>query len=1291
LDHLAPATIYPWDHPRVWDPGIPFSSSGKYLSPHDPVPQLYDPDNLLSDEMLSTLATATGVDKKEICRPLLCSGILLFDDGSAPAEFDKALLDTGAHGSNFISLQLFRRLPLHIQRQAQRTDRTVRMGNKQEVNVTLEIPLTVSILDSKGEAHQALLYFSIFEALSFDIVIGLIDLVGPLFYLFMDSLYLARQLLAKSSFTESIGKLTDNILHNLLTMTPKARSSYTRSVGRHRVHYSTLKSDIMCASDTSIKLQTLSDGSTVQLLSHPILGDIFLDNQVEDQLTFLSLALNDFDLDGPLPGETVPPWSLPLDAIAPEELETPEPLTFPEDILTYLSTTFDEAKSTYDTDLLSHVSSSMQSSCPRVMGILNSPLAHSVFIPQTWNGIKMDPVHLDIKPDCPSSIKAATRPIRPALYASAKAEFERMKTYFFTPSQSPRTSPLVIAPKETSPFIRICGDYRVVNQYITIPQIPIPNVRNSLLKAQGYKVFVDLDMTNSFHQIPIDEESSNILSVSTPFGQYRPCFMPEGVGPASGVLQSIVSTIFADFDDWIIVIYDNFLICANDYEDAADKLEKVLARCQEYGLVLKMKKSWIGTDTVNFFGYEISHNTISLSQSRKDAISAMLFPQNIKGMQSFLGATNFFHPHVPNYAKWASSLYECTNSGFSYDPTNWKKDYISIFEEFKVHIQEAAMLYQPNYDLPWVIRSDSSDTAVGAVLFQESPGADGTVIHQPIAFASHKYSGAAVNWDTYKKEAFAMYYAVTQFSYFLRGKEFLLETDHANLVWMQTSQVPIIIRWRVLMQSYNFKVRHIPGKQNLVADWLSRMYPSPVNLSSLTTSSNDSKANRHYPPLQEMFENIHGNRSLHHGAKRSYYELSKEYPGHGISQRVIQNLVSECPICQKDRLPIQPLPHSEITETIMHHSRSIGIDHITITPHSEEGHVGLLLVVEHDCKFPQAYPVKDYTALTVATVLFKHYCTFGSFTSLYSDPGSAFMAEVVAHLNKYMHIEHKFSLVGRHESNGTEHVNAMFVSHLRRLVHDERLTHQWSSDLVLPLINHALANSPNSELGGFSPSELKFGRIDSKYFKLPDPLQPGHSYGDFVMQLDRNLAAVREITATHQQSLRTSRHTSPVDHPQNQYQPGDLILFDPKEHSHSMRKSKLAPKLLGPYQVVKQIHNNIHCIHLIKKTDHTLFSGRVCPYIGSLASATKIAMLDDEEYIVESITTHRNAPPRGLWRPITRVEFLVRWEGYSPASDTWEPWSNLKHNTILHQYLKQSNLWSRIPPESRNDIEKLIH
>ena len=91
------------------------------------------------------------------------------------------------------------------------------------------------------------------------------------------------------------------------------------------------------------------------------------------------------------------------------------------------------------------------------------------------------------------------------------------------------------------------------------------------------------------------------------------------------------------------------------------------------------------------------------------------------------------------------------------------------------------------------------------------------------------------------------------------------------------------------------------------------------------------------------------------------------------------------------------------------------------------------MVVEHFCHFPFVYAAKDYTAETVATVLFKHYCHHGTFEELASDPGSVFMSDVLKQLNSWLRIYHEVSLVGRHESNGTEGSNKQFLRHLREV------------------------------------------------------------------------------------------------------------------------------------------------------------------------------------------------------------------------------------------------------------------
>ena len=147
--------------------------------------------------------------------------------------------------------------------------------------------------------------------------------------------------------------------------------------------------------------------------------------------------------------------------------------------------------------------------------------------------------------------------------------------------------------------------------------------------------------------------------------------------------------------------------------------------------------------------------------------------------------------------------------------------------------------------------------------------------------------------------------------------------------------------------------------------------------------------------------------------------------------------------------------------------------------------------VEHFTKYTTLYPVSDHTAETMASSLFQHFCKFGIYDQLISDPGSDLMSNTVTLLNQYFGIQKLVSLVDRHESNGVEPTNKQILRHLSALVHDERNSSSWSDPTVLPLIEHFLNSAIHSETG-LSPLEAKFGSSAIPYFNFPASTTPAN-------------------------------------------------------------------------------------------------------------------------------------------------------------------------------------------------------
>ena len=154
--------------------------------------------------------------------------------------------------------------------------------------------------------------------------------------------------------------------------------------------------------------------------------------------------------------------------------------------------------------------------------------------------------------------------------------------------------------------------------------------------------------------------------------------------------------------------------------------------------------------------------------------------------------------------------------------------------------------------------------------------------------------------------------------------------------------------------------------------------------------------------------------------------------------------------------------------------------------------------------------------------------------------------------------------------------------------------------------------------------------------------------------------------------LRSKRTSNSVQ--QNIFQHGDLILWNPREQPTSLRSTKLAPKLLGPYSVISQHKNDVTCEHVITFQKMIFHADRITPFIGSLYDARQTALLDRDEYIIREILAHR-----GTFQYKRHLQFLVNWEGYTNTSDTWEPWKELMHTKALHIYLRKVGMSIHIP------------
>jgi hypothetical protein len=305
--------------------------------------KIYDPDNSISSALIARLASATSTNVKDLCHPFVRPGSIHCSDKSVVVHFEKGLLDTGAQGSNFISHELFSRLPAIITDTARPIDRVVRLGDARHIAIQLEVLLDISIVDSTGHKHLHRLWYSVLEGLSHDIIIGLIDLIGPFYPLFETSVASSRKFSLTSDLGSHLSDLTATVVELISTNISSdiMQQTATGIIAEHN-NYTARKSNICSDPRSTITSIALEDGTTVETLRHPLYGAVFADHRVEERYSSLASLLST-----PSTGAILSPWSKPIDVLAPEELATPDPTSFPDDILTYLTTSAEEARSVY--------------------------------------------------------------------------------------------------------------------------------------------------------------------------------------------------------------------------------------------------------------------------------------------------------------------------------------------------------------------------------------------------------------------------------------------------------------------------------------------------------------------------------------------------------------------------------------------------------------------------------------------------------------------------------------------------------------------------------------------------------------------------------------------------------------------------------------------------------------------------------------------------------------------------------------------------------------------------------
>lgn len=367
--------------------------------------------------------------------------------------------------------------------------------------------------------------------------------------------------------------------------------------------------------------------------------------------------------------------------------------------------------------------------------------------------------------------------------------------------------------------LRLCVDFRPLNAQTRPQKYPLPNIHDLIYSMHGMKFFSTIDLVAGFHQIKMEESSIPYTAFSTPNGHYEFVRMPFGLVHAPLCFQKIMNEALADLPAAKVRVYlDDVLIATETWDEHLVMLSSVFEALQKVGLKIKPVKCDLFRSQVNFLGYKMSNEGLLPLEKNLKGVSDFPRPSTTKQVRSFLGMAGFYRVFVPNFGEIAKPMSSIVGSA----KLNWAEEQEEAFKEIKKTLVSPKVLAFPNHhpDAEMLqLHVDASEVGMGAVLSQEQEGQ-----LRPIAYISSTFSGAQRRYSTTEKELTALRWSVKTLRPFLAGTKFVIYTDHQALVYLQTTSFVNNRLARTLedLSLYDFVIRHIPGKLNVVADALSR-------------------------------------------------------------------------------------------------------------------------------------------------------------------------------------------------------------------------------------------------------------------------------------------------------------------------------------------------------------------------------------------------------------------------------------------------------------------------------------
>ena len=401
-------------------------------------------------------------------------------------------------------------------------------------------------------------------------------------------------------------------------------------------------------------------------------------------------------------------------------------------------------------------------------------------------------------------------------YLNEEVKF-MLKNEIIEASHSEWSSPCLLVPKPDKTF-RFCTDYRKVNAVTKTDSFPIPRMEDCIEQVGHSKYVTKLDLLKGYYQVPLTERAIEISAFVTPDGLYEYKVMPFGMKNAGATFQRLMYEVIFELKGCEVYI-DDLIIYSDTWEQHVKRISALFDRLTEAKLTVNLVKSEFSKAIVTYLGHEVGQGQVRPIQAKVDAIVNLPQPTNKRELMRFIGMTGYYRRFCKNFSEVISPMTNLLSKDVEF---HWSTDCQMAFEKVKAVLSHYPVLQAPNFQKAFKLSVDASDVGAGAVLQQD----DEHGIDHPVCYFSKKFTKYQRNYSTIEKETLALILALNHFDVYLctTYTPIIVYTDHNPLVFINKmkNKNQRIMRWSLILQEYDVEIYHVKGRENIIADSLSR-------------------------------------------------------------------------------------------------------------------------------------------------------------------------------------------------------------------------------------------------------------------------------------------------------------------------------------------------------------------------------------------------------------------------------------------------------------------------------------